>query len=347
MPKRHIGLLTAGGDCQGLNAAIRAVVQAGVGRYGWEFTGFEDGFIGLAENRTQELTLDRVASILPLGGTMLGTGRGVSGAAESGPDAIAACIKNFHERKLDALVCLGGDGTQRFAALLSAEGLPVVTLPKTIDNDIRGTDTSFGFATATAIAVEAIDRLHTTASSHHRIMLVEVMGRDAGWLAAASGLAGGADIVLIPEIPYSVDRVIEVAQERRHRGRHYSMIVIAEGAYTQDEATQPGFRPRMHSAALRLVDELPARTGIDTRLVTLGYTMRGGAPCPVDRILATELGVNAVEFIENGRFGMMVAKCGAGVGAVPLDSVAGPPRVVPTDDPLLVTLRRIGVCMGD
>ncbi len=344
---QRIGVLTAGGDCQGLNAAIRGITLAAIGRFGLEVVGIEDGFVGLQQGRMRALGRADVIGFIHHGGTLLGTGRGSAQGADSMAEAAALCERNARAAGLDVLFCLGGDGTQRFAHHLAEHaGIGVITLPKTIDNDVRGTERSFGFDTATAIACEAIDRLHSTAHSHHRTMLLEVMGRDAGWLAAASGLAGAADAVLIPEIPYALEAVL-AALTSGHRGRHHALAVIAEGAYSREEAARPGFRPRKHAAALRLVDELERLTGIETRLTTLGYVMRGGTPSAADRIFASALAARAVELAVEDVRGVLVAERGGALVPVPLAEVAGPPRTMPLDHPLLATLRATGVCLGE
>ena len=344
---RRIGLLTAGGDCQALNPALRALTLAAIDGQGWEVYGFKDGFLGLQEGRFKRLMPAQVAGIQGLGGTILGTGRGQSSTVGSDEEALAHCRQVYADLGLSALICLGGDGTQRFARQLSEQaGLDVITLPKTIDNDIRGTDTCFGFDTATQIGAEAIDRLHTTASSHHRVMLVEVMGRDAGWLAAASALAGGADVALVPEIPYQLENLVEAVRKDVHKERSYSIVVVAEGAIDAERAAR-GEKVRPHTAAMELVDRLPRLTGAEVRLTSLGHVMRGGSPTSADRILASQLGVRAIELAASGHYGVMVAVKGGDLRPVPLHEVGGAPRRIPPDHPLLSTLRAIGTALGD
>lgn len=342
MAQKHIGILTAGGDCQGLNAALRGITLSAL-REGWKVTGIHDGFVGLAEQSHSELTFARVYEIAGLGGTILGTGRG-GGRARNTEEAVAACVESFHALELDALVCLGGDGTQRFASYLHAEGIPVVTLPKTIDNDIAQTDVTFGYDTAVHVSVMALDRLRTTADSHHRLMILEVMGRDAGWLAAGAALAGSADICLIPEIPYSLEAIVHYLRDNI-RNRRSALLVIAEGAISQ-ENHKFGLAPKKHAEAIKLVDSIPELTGIDSRLTTLGYVSRGGAPTATDRIFATQCGTKAIEFIKEGRFGVMVAEQGRVLVPVPLEEVAGKPRLLPIDHPLIQTMKATNICLG-
>ncbi len=342
MAQKHIGILTAGGDCQGLNAALRGITLSAL-REGWKVTGIHDGFVGLAEQSHSELTFARVYEIAGLGGTILGTGRG-GGRARNTEEAVAACVESFHALELDALVCLGGDGTQRFASYLHAEGIPVVTLPKTIDNDIAQTDVTFGYDTAVHVSVMALDRLRTTADSHHRLMILEVMGRDAGWLAAGAALAGSADICLIPEIPYSLEAIVHYLRDNI-RNRRSALLVIAEGAISQ-ENHKLGLAPKKHAEAIKLVDSIPELTGIDSRLTTLGYVSRGGAPTATDRIFATQCGTKAIEFIKEGRFGVMVAEQGRVLVPVPLEEVAGKPRLLPIDHPLIQTMKATNICLG-
>lgn len=342
MAQKHIGILTAGGDCQGLNAALRGITLSAL-REGWKVTGIHDGFVGLAEQSHSELTFARVYEIAGLGGTILGTGRG-GGRARNTEEAVAACVESFYALELDALVCLGGDGTQRFASYLHAEGIPVVTLPKTIDNDIAQTDVTFGYDTAVHVSVMALDRLRTTADSHHRLMILEVMGRDAGWLAAGAALAGSADICLIPEIPYSLEAIVHYLRDNI-RNRRSALLVIAEGAISQ-ENHKLGLAPKKHAEAIKLVDSIPELTGIDSRLTTLGYVSRGGAPTATDRIFATQCGTKAIEFIKEGRFGVMVAEQGRVLVPVPLEEVAGKPRLLPIDHPLIQTMKATNICLG-
>ncbi|MHC5226113.1 6-phosphofructokinase [Ignatzschineria sp. LJL83] len=342
MSQKHIGILTAGGDCQGLNAALRGVTLSALNQ-GWKVTGIHDGFVGLAEKSHNELTFADVYGIAGIGGTILGTGRG-GGRANNTEEAVDACVIAFEELELDALICLGGDGTQRFASYLHDKGIPVITLPKTIDNDIAHTDITFGYDTAVQVSVMALDRLRTTADSHHRLMILEVMGRDAGWLAAGAALAGSADICLIPEIPYSLEAIVDYIRNNI-RNRRSALLVVAEGAISQ-ENHKLGLTPKKHAEAVKLVDSIPELTGMQSRLTTLGYVSRGGSPTATDRIFATQCGTKAVEFIKEGRFGVMVAEQGRVLVPVPLSEVAGKPRLLPIDHPLIKTMRATNICMG-
>ena len=342
MSQKHIGILTAGGDCQGLNAALRGTTLSAL-KEGWKVTGIHDGFLGLAEMSYSELTFADVYDIAGTGGTILGTGRG-GGKAQNTEEAVAACVESFNALKLDALICLGGDGTQRFASYLHAAGIPVVTLPKTIDNDIAHTDVTFGYDTAVHVSVMALDRLRTTADSHHRLMILEVMGRDAGWLAAGAALAGSADICLIPEIPYSLEAIVEYTR-KNIKNRRSALLVVAEGAISQ-ENHRLGLTPKKHAEAIKLVDSIPELTGMQSRLTTLGYVSRGGAPSAADRIFATQCGTKAIELVKEGHFGVMVADQGRKLVAVPLEEVAGKPRLIPVDHPLIETMRATNICLG-
>ncbi len=339
---KHIGVLTAGGDCQGLNAALRAVALTAFSK-GWSVSGIFDGFIGLAEGYAKPLEKNDVWSIIAQGGTILGTGRG-GGRAKNTEDAAENCLRSFNSLGLDALVCLGGDGTQRFAYELSKLGIPLVTLPKTIDNDIACTDITFGYDTAVQVSVNALDRLKTTADSHHRLMILEVMGRDAGWLAAGAALAGGADICLIPEIPYSTNAIVKALKSHAYEYRA-GLVVIAEGAVSQEDALL-GLKPKKHVAAMRLVDQIPELTGIETRLTTLGYVSRGGTPTVTDRIFATQCGVKAIEYLSEGITGVMVASQKGKIVPVPIEEVAGNPRLIPKDHILIHAMTETGICLG-
>lgn len=369
---KRVAILTAGGDAPGLNAAIRGFGKAALGR-GWEVIGFRDGMRGLAENRHVDLTTDSLADILTLGGTVLGTSRDkvhkmmVDGEPT---DMIPTIVDNYEREKLDALVCLGGGGTAKNANRLAQAGLNVVHLPKTIDNDIVGTDTSFGFATALEIATEAVDRLHSTAHSHHRIILVEIMGHRAGWLTLGAGIAGGADAILIPEIPYRIEPVIDMIQRRMKRGRAFSVVAVAEGALNvemhaalQEAETAvklAGSSAEKQSAKQRrreieeshgehtveLARQLEAATGLEARVTILGYVQRGGTPCAADRVLGTRLGAAGVEFVDDGQFGCMVAARGQGVEAVPLTEVAGKVKYVPLDHEWVTAARNVGTELG-
>jgi 6-phosphofructokinase 1 len=367
---KNIGILTAGGDSPGLNAAIRAVGKAAQGSYGMHVIGFRDGFRGLMENRAVRLEGGALSGILTTGGTILGTSRdkphmmSVGGQTLDMTDAI---VDNFHKNHLDVLVCLGGGGTQKSALHLAKAGLNIITLPKTIDNDVAMTDVSFGFDTALGIATEAIDRLHSTAHSHHRIIVVEIMGHNAGWLALGSGIAGGADVILIPEIPYDIDRVAEAIVQRSRAGKRFSIVAVAEGAMpTQTEtadAADKGTRGKdkarkapgkpatiddqgmSHTA--QLSRQLEDATGLETRVTILGHLQRGGTPSAADRLLATRLGTACAALIDEGVYGVMVAARGEGFEPVPLEKVAGKRRTVPLDHPWIESARRVGTCLGN
>ncbi|MEO8427818.1 MAG: ATP-dependent 6-phosphofructokinase [Verrucomicrobiota bacterium] len=371
---KRIGILTAGGDSPGLNAAIRGVGKAALGFYGLEVLGFRDGFRGLAENNRVLLDRTALSGILTVGGTILGTGRDkphrmmVDGHVRDMTDVI---VKNYQKCKLDALVCLGGGGTQKNALRLVEAGLNVITLPKTIDNDVAMTDATFGFATALGIATEAIDRLHSTAHSHHRIIVAEIMGHRAGWLALGAGIAGGADVILIPEIPYDVKRIAEAVRGRSRRGTNFSIVAVAEGAMSKDdvgpfrEAEQKREKARSKKAKEEVREELAALeakhvgntwrmakqleelTDLESRVTILGYVQRGGTPSAADRLLATRLGTACADLIHDGVFGVMVAARGDRTEPVPLEKVAGKSKTVPMDHPWVESARRVGTCLGD
>jgi phosphofructokinase-like protein len=318
---RRIGVMTGGGDCPGLNAAIRAVVRKAVGRYEWEVLGFRDGWRGVMAGDVRELTVESVQGILYRGGTILGS----SGANPYHEGGVERVRTSFRELGLDGLIAIGGEGTLGAAAHMTQEGLSVVGVPKTIDNDLSGTDFCIGFHTAVQIATDAIDRLHTTAESHNRVMLVEVMGRSAGWIALHAGLAGGADMILVPERPFDIDDVAAHVRRRHLRGHSFSIVVVAEGAtpaegtmelpeYPKDER---GF-PRFGGLANLLGPLLEAKTGYETRVTVLGHVQRGGTPCADDRVLAARLGIAAVEMVARGTWGRMVAVRGSDVTDVPL-----------------------------
>ncbi len=366
---KYIGILTAGGDSPGLNAAIRAVGKTALGHYDMEVIGFQKGFRGLMENNTMRLDAEALSGILTVGGTILGTSRDkphrmpVGGKIQDMTDTI---VENYHNHNLDALVCLGGNGTQKNAMRLMRKGLNIVTLPKTIDNDVAMTDVSFGFDTALGIATEATDRLHSTAHSHHRIVVVEIMGHRVGWLALGAGIAGGADVVLIPEIPYDVEEVAETIRRRRRRGKNFSIVAVAEGAMSiADARDMESARKQRKSAekkeekkkakakladlearhagnTLRLARQLEELTRLEARMTILGHLQRGGTPSAADRLLATQLGTAAVDLIDKGVYGVMVAVRGGVVEPVPLDEVAGKLKTVPLDHPWLESLNRVG-----
>ncbi len=359
--KTHcIGILTSGGDCQGLNAAIRAVAKTSMNR-GIDVIGVHDGFRGLIEGRAARLTENDVSGILTLGGTILGTTRDKPDKIRVGDkvmDLTANAVANYHKLHLDALVCLGGGGTQKNALKLMRhdDSLRIITLPKTIDNDVAGTDVTFGYDTAVQIATEAIDRLHSTASSHQRVMVVEIMGHNTGWLAASAGLAGGADVVLIPELPYSMDVVARDVIERSRKGKRFSIVAVAEGARSIEQAEAAKKHPKKKSkraaadeavsVGARVAEQIEARTGIQARLTSLGHTQRGGTPSSFDRILATNLGTRAAELAAEGAGGIMIAVRGEQLVPVPLEDVAGKRKTIPLDHRILESLRAVGVSLG-
>ncbi len=340
-PKR-IGILTAGGDCPGLNAAIRGVGKTAIVEYGMEVLGFHAGYSGLINNDYIELKESKLSGILTLGGTILGTSRekpykmvNKNGKKDKHkPEKIKA---NYKKLGLDCIVCIGGNGTMKTASMLAQEGLNVVGIPKTIDNDVWGTDVTFGFDSAVQIATDAIDRLHTTANSHQRVMIIEIMGHHAGWLALYAGLAGGGDIILLPELEYNIRSVCKKIESRYESNKPYSIVVVAEGID----------HPKEISAASHVAKAIETYTGIETRETVLGYIQRGGSPTPMDRILATRYGAFAAECIANEDFGTMVAIKNNTLTSVPLDEVGGKLRLVEPDFPLIQKARKMGVSFGD
>jgi len=355
----RIGVLTGGGDAPGLNAVIRAVVKS-ASNCGIECIGLEDSFDGLIEpDRSRVLKPRDVTGILRLGGTILGTtNRGNPFAypvvtSAGTVDYSERVVETFHKMGLDALIVIGGDGTLGIAHRFCERGLPVVGVPKTIDNDIVGTTNCFGFDTAVAYATDAIDRLHTTAEAHHRILVLEVMGRYAGWIALYSGVAGGADAILIPEIPFDIERVAARLREREALGAKFSIVVVAEGAFPKGgttsliEEARDGFAERLGGVAAVVCEALGRATGKETRFVVLGHLQRGGAPTSFDRVLATRFGAKAVELARRGEFGTMVAFSPPDIVARRLDEVVGRTRTVPMDFDLLTTAKSLGVAFGD
>jgi 6-phosphofructokinase 1 len=371
---KYVGILTAGGDCPGLNAAIRGLGKAALGFHGMQVIGFRDGFRGFMENRTLELNTSTLSGILTVGGTILGTSRDKPHRMPVGGkllDMTDVMVDNYHNHNLDVLVCLGGAGTQKNAYRLAQKGLNIITLPKTIDNDVALTDATVGFDTALSIVTEAIDRLHSTAHSHHRIIVVEVMGNKVGWLALGAGIAGGADVILIPEIAYDVESIAQAIRRRSHGGKRFSIVAVAEGALSKQDAEaqqvteqkaakarsgtgkakaeteleQPE-APRA-SNTIRLAKQLEGLTGLESRVTILGYLQRGGTPSAADRLLATRLGIACADLIAKGQHGVMVAARREETKPVPLEDVAGKLRSVPLDHPWVATARRVGTCLGD
>jgi len=368
-----IGILTSGGDCPGLNAAIRAVGKTAMA-CGMNVIGFKDGFRGLMENRFEQFDSESLSGILTLGGTILGTSRDKPHRMPVGSkvmDMTDSIVENCRKNNIDVLVCIGGGGTQKNAHRLMQKGLKIITLPKTIDNDVEGTDTTFGFDTALGVATEAIDRIHSTADSHHRIMLVEVMGHKTGWLTLGAGLAGGADAIVIPEIPYRVEKLAKSIIQRRREGKHFSIVAVAEGAVSVEEAKQlndalksrdgaksakqkaqadeliAGFYERRVDCTMRISRQLEEKTGLESRVTILGYLQRGGTPSALDRILATRLGAACVDFIKKGKTGVMVAIRRDQAVPVPLDEVVGKRKDVPADHDWVRAARNLGISLGD
>jgi 6-phosphofructokinase 1 len=330
----RIGVLTGGGDCPGLNAVIRAVVRKGVDRYGHAIVGFRDGWRGVLEGTADDLTIESVRGILPRGGTILGSSRTNPFKQEDGVDRVRDSLASM---RIDGLIAIGGEDTLGAAAKLYAAGVNVVGVPKTIDNDLGGTDRTFGFDTAVQVATEAIDRLHTTAESHYRTLIVEVMGRHAGWIALHSGLAGGADAILIPERPFDIEEVSRLIKRRHARGRYFAIIVVAEGATPLEgtmETTGAGGTDefghvRLGGIGQRLEREIEQRTGYETRTTVLGHVQRGGTPTAYDRVLATQFGLAAIDAVSEGRWGMMAALRGPRVELVTLAEAVAELRTVP------------------
>lgn len=362
---KTIGILTGGGDCPGLNAVIRGVVRAAVLREGWSVLGIEDGFDGLVGSppRVRPLGLDSVRGILPRGGTIIGTSnrgnpfsypvRAADGTITQ-QDVSAAVVANIRSLGIDALIAVGGDGTLKIAQRLCDLGVPVVAVPKTIDNDLRATEVTFGYRTAVETVTEALDRLHSTAESHHRAIVVEVMGRDAGWIAIEAGIAGSADVILIPEIPFSLEGVCAAIERRRAAGGKFSIIVVAEGAFPasggkvlQATADQNLGVERLGGIGRRVADRLgDCLNDMETRVVVLGHVQRGGSPCPFDRILGSRFGVKAVELITRGEFGHMVALRSRSIVSVPLSEAIGSLNTVDPHGELVSTAAALGIYLG-
>ena len=372
--KGTIGILTAGGDCPGLNAVIRGVAKAAM-HYGWKVIGIQDGFRGLVENRVVPIENIHVSGILTQGGTFLGSSRDKPHKMPMGGkvmDMTEVAVANYEKLRLDCLVCLGGNGTQKNAYRLQKAGLDVLTLPKTIDNDVAETDVTFGFDSAMSIATEAIDRLHTTATSHHRIIVCEIMGHEAGWLCLGAGIAGGADVILIPEIPYNLEAVAESLLNRRRSGKRFSILAVAEGVKSGAEikavengkktakkkkgsdelelvrrAKDNGVHLVQEPIASRIARELQALTGVEARVTSLGHVQRGGSPTAYDRLLCTRLGTKAGELLADRHFNALVAVKGNQCVPVPLSKVAGEKRTVPADHAWIQTARLVETCLGD
>ncbi len=362
-PKR-IGVLTGGGDCPGLNAVIRAVCKTAMFDYDLEVFGIEDGYLGLIQNRIKPLTSMDASGILTRGGTILGTSNKANpaqyaiGYDENGDprfeDVTDRCLEHLRHHHIDALVLIGGDGTMSGAAPFIEAGINCIGCPKTIDNDLVGTDLTFGFLTAVETATEAIDRLHTTAMSHHRVIVVEVMGRNAGWIALHSGVASGSDVILIPEIPYDLGKVCEFVEERSRWGKRFSLICIAEGAKSvggeqvvaKIDPTSPD-PVRLGGIAEILADDIERVSNIETRAVILGHVIRGGTPISADRVLATQFGHHAIEVLMNGESNRLVVCQDMKITDIDIRKAANKQRMIPADHPLIRAARAVGTCFGD
>lgn len=358
---KKIAVLTGGGDCPGLNAVLRAIVKTAVGKYGWEVFGFKDGYRGLVNNDYIHLKRSMVSGLIERGGTILGTSnrdnpfqfKVESNQPVQYVDKSDLAIENLRNLGIDCLITIGGDGTLSSARDFAAKGLNVIGVPKTIDNDLNATDLTFGFMTAVDTATEAIDRLHTTAESHHRVMVLEVMGRYAGWIALQSGVAGGADVILIPEIPYDLQKIVRKINERRSSGKPFSIVVVAEGAkpkngeqYVAKVIADSPDPVRLGGIGRQIAEQLENLTRLESRYTILGHLQRGGRPIPFDRILATRYGVAAVEFIAAGRYGVMVSLQGATIQGVSLETAVGKLKTVPADDEMIRVARSIGIEFG-
>ena len=356
-----IGILTGGGDCPGLNAVIRAVAKTAMKHYGLKVIGIYDGFLGLIEKRMKPISYDDVSNILTQGGTILGT----SNKANPSKFAVTVdgktmltdvrdqCIANARSAGIDAIVCIGGDGTMSGAAGLAEKGLGFIGVPKTIDNDLCGTEVTFGFNTAVVTATEALDKIHTTASSHHRVMVVEVMGRYAGWIALHAGVASGSDVILLPEAPYELDRICDCVLERSKHGRRFSIITVAEGARPQGgemvvqkviaDSPDP---VRLGGVASQLADDIEQQTSLESRAVVLGHIQRGGTPSAFDRTLATSFGYHALELVVTGQSNQLVVRRQGELASIPLSEVANRIRTVPLDHPLVRAAVGVGTSFG-
>ncbi|MGN0550746.1 MAG: 6-phosphofructokinase [Acutalibacteraceae bacterium] len=358
---KRIGILTSGGDCQGLNATIRGVAKALYAHYGvddLEIYGIIDGYRGLIYDEHRLMKPEDFSGILTRGGTILGTSRQpfklMRVVDENSVDKVKAMKKTYQKLKLDCLVILGGNGTQKTANLLSEEGLNVVSLPKTIDNDLWGTDMTFGFQSAVDIATNVIDCIHTTATSHGRVFIVEVMGHKVGWLTLYAGIAGGADVILIPEIPYDINSVINTIKSRTKSGKNFSILAVAEGAISKEIAALPKKQKKAAladmaypSISYKIAHEIEEATGQETRVTVPGHFQRGGSPCPYDRVLSTRFGAAAAQLIINKQYGNMVALVNNEIVSVPLKDIAGKLKTVPVDSDIIATAKQIGISFGE
>ena len=356
---RRIGMLTSGGDCQALNAAMRGVVKTLANAdEEVEIYGFLDGYRGLIYGNFRMLTAADFSGILTKGGTILGSSRTpfklIREPGENGIDKVEAMKQNYHKLKLDCLVILGGNGTHKTANLLRQEGLNIVTLPKTIDNDLWGTDMTFGFQSAVDIATDCIDCIHTTASSHGRVFIVEVMGHKVGWLTLNAGMAGGADIILLPEIPYDINKVVEAIKKRTERGSRFTILAVAEGAISKEDAklSKKEYKKKMEnypypSVSYEVAAKIEKLTGQEVRVTVPGHTQRGGSPCPYDRVFASRLGAEAGELILKGEYGFMVGYKNREIVKVPLEDVAGKLKMVSPDSDIVKEAKLLGISFGD
>lgn len=357
---KRIGILTSGGDCQGLNAAIRGVAKALYVQFGDEVDiyGINDGYRGLIEGNYKRMKPADFSGILTLGGTILGTSRQpfklMRIVNENSVDKVKSMKDNYKKMKLDCLVILGGNGTHKTANLLWEEGLNVVTLPKTIDNDVWGTEMTFGFSSAVEIATNVLDCIHTTATSHGRVFIVEIMGHKAGWMTLHAGISGGADVILLPEIPYNIDSITKTLRQRGKDGKRFSILAVAEGALSEDEAKMSKKEFKAARAAMpfpsisyRLAKEIEEKTGQEIRVTVPGHFQRGGSPCPYDRLLATRFGAAAASLIAQKNYGNMVALQNGTIVPLPLSEVAGKLKLVPAECDIVQTARNIGISFGD
>lgn len=359
--KKRIGILTSGGDCPGLNATIRGVVKACyemLGEDNVQIVGISNGYYGLINNMAKEMQPSDFSGILTLGGTILGTKRQpfkmMTVIEEDNIDKVKAMKDTYKKQKLDVLLTLGGNGTHKTSKLLADNGLNIIGLPKTIDNDIYGTDVTFGFHSSVDIATETLDRLHTTATSHSRIIVCEIMGNKAGWLTLYSGVAGGADVILIPEIPYDINKVCEGLSKRHNSGKNFSIVAVAEGAFDIDEAklkkkerAKQREKLGIVTATNRIASQIQQNTGIETRTCVPGHILRGGSPSAYDRVLATKFGVHAAQLIRDERYGRTVAMVDGKITSNALDDIAGKTKFVTPDDQLVITAKDLGIKFGD
>ncbi|MGA1794613.1 MAG: 6-phosphofructokinase [bacterium] len=361
MKRRRIGILTGGGDCPGLNAVIRGVTKTAILQYNMDVVGFFDGFLGLMENRYTFLTYEDVSDILTRGGTILGTNNKanpfqhvvIRNGTRIVDDVSDTTMGHYRDLGLEALIAVGGDGTMTIAGMLAEKGAAIIGIPKTIDKDLVETDTTFGFDTARQIATEGIDRLHTTAESHHRVMVVEVMGRNAGWLALEAGIAGGGDIILLPELPYHMDEIIRVVRKRAGKGKRFSIVVASEGARPEGGAPviqriveDSHERVRLGGISHFIAEKIEDLTSIECRVTILGHLQRGGTPSALDRFLATRFAVKGMELAAQGDYNRMVALKGDEITCVPLAEVAGRQRLVPPDSPVIKAGLSVGTSFG-